>query len=209
MTVTSTLDRTTAAATSSARWGYLTACIICMVMIANLQYGWTLFVGPIGQKHGWDRASIQVAFTIFVLTETWLVPAEGYLVDRLGPRVVTLVAGVLVGLSWVLNSIADSLFLLYLAATVGGIGADARLHCRRTAAAVEEIGSVGLEEIRSGALHFGPVRGELLERAQVIQDPVRAALGGGHEISLVNLEIGDRHPRQVELERLPVLPVVE
>ena len=58
-----------------------------MVMIANLQYGWTLFVNPIDQKYHWGRAAIQVAFTIFVLTETWLVPFEGYLIDKFGPKV--------------------------------------------------------------------------------------------------------------------------
>jgi OFA family oxalate/formate antiporter-like MFS transporter len=51
--------------------------IVCMVMIANLQYGWTLFVNPIDLKHHWGRAAIQVAVTIFVLTEIWLVPIEG------------------------------------------------------------------------------------------------------------------------------------
>ena len=62
------------------RWGQLVMGIVCMAMIANLQYGWTLFVNPIADKFGWTRAAIQVAFTIFVLTETWLVPVEGYLV---------------------------------------------------------------------------------------------------------------------------------
>ena len=94
-------------------------------MVANLQYGWTLFVNPIAEKFHWAKASIQVAFTIFVLAETWLVPVEGYLVDRFGPAPVTVFAAELVGLSWVLNSIADSLPLLYLAAAIGGIGAGA------------------------------------------------------------------------------------
>src|SRR5262249_7953237 len=66
-----------------------------------------------------------VAFTIFVLTETWLVPIEGYLVDRFGPRPVVLVGGILCGIGWVLNSVADSLALLYVAAAVSGIGAGA------------------------------------------------------------------------------------
>jgi MFS transporter, OFA family, oxalate/formate antiporter len=96
-----------------------------MVQIANLQYGWTLFVGPIDQKFHWGRTAIQVAFTLFVLTETWLVPIEGYLVDRFGPRLVVLAGGVLVGLSWVLNASAGSLAMLYAAAVVGGVGAGA------------------------------------------------------------------------------------
>jgi OFA family oxalate/formate antiporter-like MFS transporter len=97
--------------------------VICMVMIANYQYGWTLFVGPIDAKYHWGRASIQVAFTIFVLLETWLVPIEGYLVDRFGPRWVVVVGGVLCGISWAINSTADSLPWLYLAAALAGIGA--------------------------------------------------------------------------------------
>ena len=103
----------------------LAAGIICMVMIANLQYGWTLFVIPIDQKYQWGRAAIQVAFTIFVLTETWLVPIEGWLVDRFGPRIVVLVGGILVAIAWALNSVADTLPVLYLAAATGGIGAGA------------------------------------------------------------------------------------
>jgi len=110
---------------ATSRLVQLVAGIICMVMIANLQYGWTLFVIPIEQKYQWGRAAIQVAFTIFVLTETWLVPIEGWLVDRYGPRIVVFVGGVLVAIAWALNSIADTLTMLYVAAAIGGIGAGA------------------------------------------------------------------------------------
>jgi OFA family oxalate/formate antiporter-like MFS transporter len=96
-----------------------------MVAIANLQYGWTLFVGPIDAKYHFGHPAIQVAFTLFVLAETWLIPVEGYLVDRFGPCPVVAVGGVLVGLSWVLNSVAGTLPALYLAAVLGGIGAGA------------------------------------------------------------------------------------
>ena len=110
-------------ASEGTRWGQLIFGIICMVMIANLQYGWTLFVNPIDQKYHWGRAAIQVAFTIFVLTETWLVPVEGYLIDKFGPRIMIAGSGVLVAIAWVINSVADSLFLLYVGAAIGGIGA--------------------------------------------------------------------------------------
>jgi len=103
-------------------WIQLILGIICMASVANLQYGWTLFVNPIDAKFHWGRAAIQVAFTTFVLIETWLVPVEGYLVDRFGPRPVVIGGGVLVAFAWVLNSVADSLPLLYLAAAIGGIG---------------------------------------------------------------------------------------
>jgi len=122
---TSTTEAISSRATASeaTRWGQLIFGIICMVMIANLQYGWTLFVNPIDQKYHWGRAAIQVAFTIFVLTETWLVPLEGYLIDKFGPRVMVCGSGFLVAIAWMINAYADSLPLLYLAAAIGGIGA--------------------------------------------------------------------------------------
>jgi OFA family oxalate/formate antiporter-like MFS transporter len=93
-----------------------------MAAVANLQYGWTLFVNPIDAKYHWGRASIQVAFTLFVLIETWLIPVEGYLVDRFGPRWVVLAGALLVGSAWALNSVASSLPMLYFGAALGGIG---------------------------------------------------------------------------------------
>jgi OFA family oxalate/formate antiporter-like MFS transporter len=103
-------------------WVQLILGVICMASVANLQYGWTLFVNPIDAKYHWGRTGIQVAFFIFVLIETWLVPVEGYLVDRFGPRWVVLSGGILVALAWALNSTASSLAALYIAAAIGGVG---------------------------------------------------------------------------------------
>ena len=89
--------------------------IVCMVMVANYQYGWTLFVGPIGAKFGWSKAAIQVTFTLFVLFETWLVPAEGWLVDKFGPRWMIVSGGILCLFSWLFMSFADSLAMFYFA----------------------------------------------------------------------------------------------
>jgi MFS transporter, OFA family, oxalate/formate antiporter len=104
-------------------WLQLVIGVLCMVMIANLQYGWTFFVPDIQKKFGWDRASIQVAFTLFVLFETWLVPIEGWFVDKYGPRLVILVGGVLCAIGWIMNSMADSLSMFYFAQILAGIGA--------------------------------------------------------------------------------------
>jgi OFA family oxalate/formate antiporter-like MFS transporter len=106
-------------------WLQLVVGIICMVMIANMQYGWTLFVGPIDAKFHWGKPSIQVAFTLFVLLETWLVPFEGWLVDKFGPRWIVVIGGLLCGIAWTLNSFATSLPQLYFAAALGGVGAGA------------------------------------------------------------------------------------
>ena len=122
---TQPIASTAIARPASYRWLQLFLGIVCMAMIANLQYGWTLFVNPIDSKFHWGRAAIQVAFSIFVLFETWLVPIEGYLVDRFGPRPVVMVGGLLCGIAWVMNSFAGSLTMLYFAAAIGGVGAGA------------------------------------------------------------------------------------
>ena len=105
------------------RWGQLALGIACMAFIANLQYGWTLFVSPIDAKYHWGRTEIQLAFSIFVVVETWLVPIEGWLVDKFGPRPVVAFGALLAGIGWVMNSYAASLPMLYAAAVVSGIGA--------------------------------------------------------------------------------------
>src|SRR5664280_2494287 len=100
-----------------------------MIMIANLQYGWTLFVRPINAAHGWSIASIQVAFSIFVAFETWLTPVEGWIVDRIGakngPRLMVAFGGVFIALGWIVNANAESLSMLYLGAVLAGIGGGA------------------------------------------------------------------------------------
>jgi len=106
-------------------WVQLIIGIICMACVANLQYGWTLFVNPIDAKYHWGVKDIQVAFTLFVLIETWLVPVEGYLVDRFGPKWVVIAGGILVGIAWMINSAASSLAVLYAGAVVGGVGTGA------------------------------------------------------------------------------------
>jgi MFS transporter, OFA family, oxalate/formate antiporter len=119
------IGSTKASSSGGFRWLQLAIGIVCMAMIANLQYGWTLFVDPIDAKYDWGRAAIQLAFTIFVVTETWLVPVECWFVDKYGPQIVIMFGGAMIGLAWVLNSWASSLAALYVAAVIAGMGAGA------------------------------------------------------------------------------------
>ncbi|RTL50917.1 MAG: oxalate/formate MFS antiporter [Bradyrhizobiaceae bacterium] len=107
------------------RWFQLICGIICMATIANLQYGWTLFVDPIDTKFHWGRAAIQLSFTIFVVVETWLVPFKAWFVDKYGPSRVVAFGAIGIALGWVINSQASSIMMLYLGAFVSGIGAAA------------------------------------------------------------------------------------
>jgi OFA family oxalate/formate antiporter-like MFS transporter len=99
-----------------------------MILIANLQYAWTLFVSPIHQAHGWALPGIQVAFTIFVALETWLTPGAGWVADHLGRRGSALMiglGGVLVAAGWIVNAFAGSLTALYIGSGLAGIGGGA------------------------------------------------------------------------------------
>ena len=127
MAVTAQLD-SRPVAIDGTRWTILACAILCMVMIANLQYGWTLFVNPMAAKHGWSIAAIQVAFSIFIALETWLTPVSGWIVDRLGPRgpkLVVAFGGVTVAIGWVINAYAETLTMLYIGAVIGGLGGGA------------------------------------------------------------------------------------
>jgi MFS transporter, OFA family, oxalate/formate antiporter len=117
------------AACSTTRWTQLGVGIVCMVLIANLQYSWTLFVNPINKVHGWSIAEIQLAFSIFIALETWLTPVEGWIVDaigaRNGPRLMVAFGGIMVALGWVVNAYAQSLTALYAGAVIAGVGGGA------------------------------------------------------------------------------------
>jgi OFA family oxalate/formate antiporter-like MFS transporter len=107
----------------SNRWVQLIFGIICMGLVANLQYAWTLFVSPMDAKHGWGLSAIQLSFSIFILVETWLVPVEGWLVDKFGPRPVIAIGAIFAAAGWVIDAYATTLPELYFAAVIAGIGA--------------------------------------------------------------------------------------
>jgi OFA family oxalate/formate antiporter-like MFS transporter len=110
---------------SRKRWWELAAGVVAMMAIANLQYAWTLFTVPLTQALGVKLSAVQVTFTLFILVETWLVPFEGYLVDRLGARLIVTLGGILVGIGWIGSGLVHSLMGLYLTYCIGGLGAGA------------------------------------------------------------------------------------
>src|SRR5262249_18200899 len=104
-------------------WFQLVASLISMVMIANLQYAWTLFVGPIQDANHWGLSDVQLAFTIFINFQTFVQPADGWFIDKVGPRKFITVAGILCGVGWSALAYATSLPQLYFFYAVAGIGA--------------------------------------------------------------------------------------
>ena len=109
----------------TSRWRQLVYGVACMVAASNIQYSWTQFVPEIQNAHGWERAAIQTAFSIFVVVQTWSTPFVGHFIDRYGPRLLVLLGGVLTGLAWIINSYATSLPGFYVGSVVGGLGVGA------------------------------------------------------------------------------------
>lgn len=105
------------------RWVQLVGSLIAMIMIANLQYAWTLFVQPIQQATGWKLSAIQLGFTLYILFQTWVMPLEGWLIDRIGPRVFITIAGVLCGVGWTALAYVHTLMGLYFFYSLAGVGA--------------------------------------------------------------------------------------
>src|SRR5258708_36943027 len=121
-----TEQQTTAGGAS--RWRILAACIAAMLAVANLQYAWTLFTTPLKEELGTTLATIQWAFTIFVIAQTALFPINAYLIERFTPRLVVSIASAFVAAGWVGAGVAGLsrwLPTLYVAYGLGGIGVGA------------------------------------------------------------------------------------
>src|SRR5262249_4547460 len=104
------------------RWFQLGASLVAMIMIANFQYAWTLFVNPLQKETGWKLSDIQWAFTVFIFFQTWAQPVQGWLIDRIGPRVFIALAGVLCGVGWALMGRAATPISLYTFYAITGVG---------------------------------------------------------------------------------------
>ncbi|HEY1263129.1 MAG TPA: oxalate/formate MFS antiporter [Terriglobales bacterium] len=108
----------------SKRWIQFASAVVSMIMIANLQYAWTLFVGPIQKAHAtWGLTAIQFSFTLFIFLETWITPVEGWLIDRMGPRLFLTAGGLFVGVGWTGMAYAQTLTQLYVLYGLAGVGA--------------------------------------------------------------------------------------
>src|SRR4051794_12895105 len=99
---------------TAARWRQLVLGVIAMMAISSPQYVWTLFVKPLQTATGGSLAAIQVTFSILIVLQTWLSPLQGFLIDRIGPRVLITVGAALSGASWILAAYASSVLCLYL-----------------------------------------------------------------------------------------------
>jgi MFS transporter, OFA family, oxalate/formate antiporter len=118
------------------RWIRLIAAVIAMIMIANLQYAWALFVKPIMGATGWKLSEVQWGFTLYISFETWMMPLSGWFIDRFGPRIFMSAAAFFCGAGWAGLGYAKTLPELYLSYSLAGFGA-ALIYCGSISAGIK------------------------------------------------------------------------
>lgn len=105
------------------RWPQLFWGFVAMMAIASPQYVWTLFTGHLTQSLQSSLAEVQITFSILIVLQTFLSPLQGYLIEKIGPRILLSVGAVLTGVSWVATAYIDSLWGLYFTyGFLGGVG---------------------------------------------------------------------------------------
>ena len=63
-------------------------------------YAFSVFVKPLESEFGWSRLTTQWAFSFALLTFAFSMIPAGKLQDRIGPRKVATIGGILLGLSF-------------------------------------------------------------------------------------------------------------
>src|SRR5262249_31108400 len=70
-----------------------------------------------------NKEDIQYAlYFFFIPAQTWLVPLQGYLAERFGPRKLLVSGGILASLGWIINANTSALGILYAAQVLAGCG---------------------------------------------------------------------------------------
>jgi OFA family oxalate/formate antiporter-like MFS transporter len=107
------------------RWVRLWSAFVGMVMIGNLQYAWTLFAQPMVKAHAqqhWQLSDVQWGFSLFIAVGTWAMPFLASFIDKLGPRLLMALSGVLCAVGWGSLGHVGSLTSFYSLYGMAGIG---------------------------------------------------------------------------------------
>ncbi len=107
------------------RWTIAVAAVVMQICL-GAAYGWSVFVHPLMNAEGWTLTQVSLSFTLAILFLGVGTVIGGLWQDRVGPRLVATVAGVLYGVGYLLASVfasRDSLAGIYLSyGVLGGIG---------------------------------------------------------------------------------------
>ncbi len=108
------------------RWTVVAGALIVQVILGTV-YAFSVFVRPLELEFGWGRTTTQWAFSVALASFAIVMIPAGRLQDRVGPRRVAMIGGILLGFSFLLGALllgwtqsAWSLYLTY--GLLGGAG---------------------------------------------------------------------------------------
>lgn len=90
------------------RWVVFVAAFLAIGVISPYEYAWSSMSGHIGKLYGWSAAQIGLMFTLFVVLESVGTLPGGILRDKYGPRIVTIIAGVIAGVGILATALGPS-----------------------------------------------------------------------------------------------------
>ncbi len=109
----------------SNRWTVIAGGLIVQIILGTV-YAFSVFVRPLETELGWSRSTTQWAFSIALVTFAIVMIPAGRLQDRIGPRLVASIGGLLLGISFLLGAVLvspDRPWALYLTyGVIGGAG---------------------------------------------------------------------------------------
>lgn len=104
------------------RWWQVAAAAAMMALVSPYQYVWSSLEGPLAAELDASLSALGFVFTAYVVIMALVQFPAGWWRDRYGPRVVTLIAGVLAGGGYIGLAFATELWGVYLAYGVGAAG---------------------------------------------------------------------------------------
>lgn len=96
---------------------------LAVQLILGVIYAWSVFLIPISNQFGWERGDVAWAYSLNILTFGLVMAYAGRLTDRIGPRMVCMIGGALMGLGFIMARWTFSLWWLYLSyGVIAGAG---------------------------------------------------------------------------------------
>lgn len=114
------------------RWLVVVGALLIQIALGAV-YIWSVFKGPLMDKFHWEPAATNLTFSIIILVFAIGTVIFGKMQDKIGPRSVATIGGVLLGVGLVLASKTSSIGWLYITfGVIGGLGIGAGYVCPLT-----------------------------------------------------------------------------
>lgn len=104
------------------RWWLVLAAAGMMAVVGPYQYVWSSLRDPIARHLGIETAALSTVFTLFVIFQAGSQFPVGWWRDRHGPQTISIIAAVLAGGGYLGLSVAETVWQIYLAYSLGAIG---------------------------------------------------------------------------------------